>query len=195
MNGHARFVAGLVALWLVGSAGTSPRAQTNQPTLRFTAMASHLSPSLNFPRQTPVQIAVTRWSSAGEQEQFTTVLKETGTDGLIDMLQHAQPVGTFRTPESINLDFHYAMRTSTEDGGQDITLITDRLVGFMEAYERPLRLDFRFVVMSLHVNPAGRGEGRISVATKIWVDRVLGEVMIQPYETDFIMLKDLRLTR
>lgn len=195
MRGHAHAVAGLVALCLVGATGVSPIAQSSQPVLRFTSMASHLSTTLNFPRQTPLQIAVTRWSTAGEQEQLTTALKEKGTDGLIEMLQHAGPVGAIRTPESINFDFHFAMRTETDDGGQIITLITDRPVGFLEAYERPLLFEFRFMVVNLTINAVGRGEGQISVASKVWVDPVLDQIMIQPYDTDSIMLRDVRQTR
>ena len=190
-----RLVIGLLALGLVAAASASPLAQAGQLPLRFTAMGTNLSANLNFPRQTPVQISVNRWSTAGEQEQLTSVLTENGTDGLLEMLQDATPVGSMRTPETVNFDFHYAMWTPTDDGGQIITLISDRPVDFLEARERPLSLDFRFMVLSIQVNPVGRGEGRISVATKIWVDPVLDEVQMQPYETDFIMLKDLRRAR
>jgi hypothetical protein len=196
MSRHIRrAAASVVAVVLLGAAGASPRAQSVRLPLRFTAMATNLSANLSFPRQTPIQIVINRWSTDGEQEQLTTVLTEKGTDGLLEMLQKAGPAGSMRTPDTVNLDFHFAMWTPAEDGGQNITLITDRPVGFLEAYERPLSMDFRFMVLSLQVSPVGRGEGRISVATKIWVDRILGDIQMQPYETDFIMLKDLRRVR
>ncbi len=169
-------------------------AQTPASPVTFSAKLVSLNPQLNLPSQTPLDITVTRWSTVDEREQLVTVLKASGGKGLLEMMQSAPRVGSIRIPGTLNYEFHFAMRSQGPDGGEFITLIADRPVGFAEAADGPRTLEYRFIVLQLQVNPIGRGEGRLSVVTKITADRVTGEINLETWEDFYATLRDVRRT-
>ena len=186
-------VSAVVAALLVAPALA---AQTRSPSLplAFAAQLVNLNTQINLPRQTPLDITVTRWSTAGEREQLITSLRQNGLKGLLEMMQTVERVGVIRIPGTLNYDFHFALRSEDRGGNQSITLITDRPVGFDEAVEGPRTLEYRFMVIQLNVNAIGRGEGRMSIATKIDVDRLTGEINLETWENLYVTLRDLRRT-
>jgi len=184
----------LTAAALVMTATGDPVAQTGSPPLTFTAQLVNLNTQINLPPQAPLDIVVTRWSSAGEREQFVTALKEGGPEGLLEKMQALPRVGSIRIPGTLNYEFHFALRGESRDGGQSITLITDRPVSFAEAVDGPRTLEYRFMVIQLQVNPIGRGEGRLSIATRVTTDRITGEINLETWEDLFVTLRDVRRT-
>ncbi len=179
---------------LVALVGASAAAQTATLPMVFSGQLINLDTRINLPKQTPVDITITRWSSAGEREQLLTVLRERGRDGLLEMMQTVPRIGTIRIPGSLNYDFHFALRGEAPGGGMAVTLIADRPVGFAEAVEGPRTLDYRFMVLQIQVNSIGRGGGQLSMVTKVEVDRVTGEINLETWENLFVTLRDLRRT-
>jgi hypothetical protein len=188
-----RFVAA-VTLALSGAADAAARLAPQSSTLSLTAQAVNLNSAINLPQQTPLDIVVTRWSTAGERELLVSSIKERGQKGLLELMQKSERVGSIRIPGTLNYEFHFAMRGDSPDGGQSITLITDRPVGFAEAVEGPRTLEYRFMVIQVQLNPIGRGEGRLSVATRITVDRFTGQINLETWEDLFVTLRDVRRT-
>jgi hypothetical protein len=169
-------------------------AQTSALPLTFSAQLVNLSTQINLPNQTPLDITITRWSTAGEREQLISVLKARGREGLLEMMQTVPRIGTIRIPGTLNYDFHFALRAVDAGGNQSITLITDRPVSFAEAVEGPRTLEYRFMVIQLEVNAIGRGQGRLSIATKVEVDRVTGDIGLETWENLYVTLRDVRRT-
>jgi hypothetical protein len=154
----------------------------------------NLNNQINLPGQSPVDITVMRWSTPGEREQLISVLKESGRKGLLEMMQSVPRVGTIRIPGTLNYDFHFALFAEDRGGNQSITLIADRPVGFAEAVEGPRTLDYRFMVLQVQLNAIGRGQGRLSMVTKVEVDRLTGEISLETWEDLFVTLRDVRRT-
>jgi hypothetical protein len=183
--------------WLLGPAALiaafalETRAQTPTVPVTFTGQLVNLNTQLNLPQQTPVDITVTRWSTAGERESFVSALKEGGPEGLLKKMQELPRVGSIRIPGTLNYEFHFAMRGEGRDGSQSVTLITDRPVSFAEAVDRSRTLEYRFMVVQLQLNPIGRGEGRISIATRVTTDRITGEINLETWENLFVTLRDV----
>jgi hypothetical protein len=200
LAGEERFMSPFirpVARWLLVPAavsvmGAGGPAQTGAQPLVFSAQLVNLSTQLNLPNQTPLDITINRWSTAGEREQLVTVLRERGRDGLLEMMQNVPRIGTIRIPGTLNYDFHFALRTADAGGNQAITLITDRPVSFAEAVDGPRTLEYRFMVIQLEVNSIGRGQGRLSIATKVEVDRITGEINLETWENLYVTLRDVR---
>ena len=190
-----RLVLGIVVAGAVlVTSGVAGHAQTAAGPVTFTAQLVNLNTELNLPQQTPIDIVVTRWSSAGEREAFTTALKEGGPEGLLKKMQELPRVGSIRIPGTLNYEFQVALRGGSRDGGQSITLITDRPVSFAEAVDGPRTLDYRFMVIQIQLNPIGRGDGRISIATRVTADRVTGEINLETWEDLFVTLRDVQRT-
>jgi hypothetical protein len=191
----ARLVVGWLAVPVFVALVTAPGiAQTSTMPLVFSGQLINLNTQINLPGQTPVDITINRWSTAGEREQLITVLKERGRDGLLEMMQSVERIGTIRIPGSLNYDFHFALRGEAPGGGMAVTLIADRPVGYTEAVEGPRTLDYRFMVIQFQVNSIGQGGGQISMVTKVEVDRVTGEINLETWEDLFVTLRSLRRT-
>ena len=133
---------------------------------RFTAIAVNLESPRRAMTGT-VEIVVNRWSTDRERDRLLTVLLERGPEKLLDALQDTPRVGYIRTPDGIGYDLNFSRRTSGEDGGERIEIVTGRDFRFWEGINQAGSIDYSFAVIELRINRDGQGEGRMSIATKI----------------------------
>src|SRR6266508_1504153 len=181
---HA-FVATAVAAVLVGSRGL---AQTPE---RFTAAAINM----NNGAAGTIESVVNRWSTDSERDRLMSTMMSKGPEKLLDTLQDLPRVGYFRTPDSIGWDIHFARRMPGKDGGERLTLITDRRISFWEAASRPRSIDYPFTVIELRLNGDGEGEGKMSVATRIIADKEANIVTLENYDIQPVQLKNVKHER
>jgi hypothetical protein len=78
------------------------------------------------------------------------------------------------------------------DGGERVVLITDRRIGFWEAANQPRSIDYPFTVIELRLNRDGEGEGKMSIATKIMLDKKENMITLENYETSPVRLTNVR---
>ena len=178
-------LAAALAVVLIG-----PRV-TAQPPERFTAAAINM----NNGRAGSIEIVINRWSTAREREQLMQTMLERGPDKLLDVLQDLPRVGYFRTPDSLAWDIHFATATPGKDGGEQVTLVTDRRIGFWEAANQPRSIDYPFTVIELHLNGDGEGEGKMSVATKIIADKDSKTIVLENYDLQPVQLTNVKRER
>jgi hypothetical protein len=179
-------VAAVAALVLV--LGASPRTQRREtPNERFIAGA--IDP--NHGGTGMVEIVVDRWSSDAERDRLMALALSKGPDKLLDVLQDLPQVGYFRTPDRTRWELRFARRTPGEDGGERIVLATDRRVGYWETVVQPPSFDYPFTVIELHLNRDGRGEGRMSFATKVIANKKTGQISLENYEHQPVLLNDV----
>jgi hypothetical protein len=182
------------AIALVGVAillSGRPAAQTNGSPERFTAVAVNMgTPGRAFTDR--VDIVVERWSPRADRDRLLNDLFEKGPEKLLDALQKLPRVGYFRTPNSIGYDLHYSQRTDLPDHGEQVVLITDRYINFWEAANRPRTIDYPFTVIELHIDGDGKGEGKMSIATKIIGNKDTKTIVLENYATQPVMLNDVR---
>ena len=117
---------------------------------------------------------------------------EKGPEKLLDTLQSLPRVGYIRTPNSIGYDLHYARKAPLPEGGERVTLATDRYIGFWEAANRPRTIDYPFTVIELRLNSDGVGEGKMSIATKITMDKDKKQIELENYGTQPVLLNNVR---
>lgn len=147
--------------------GVAAAQQSEQPgPERFRAVAANLG-HVRGPLATEVDIAIKRWSTDGQRDELVNILKTKGQQALLDALQKQPAVGTIRTPDSLAYDLHYAQVQPWDDGGQQIVLATDRPIGFWETRNDARSLNYPFTVIEMRVNHEGKGEGTMSVATRV----------------------------
>jgi len=82
-----------------------------------------------------------------------------------------------------------------KDGGQQITLITDRRIGFWEASRQPRSIDYPFTVIDLRLNGDGEGEGKMSLATKIIADKNSNTIVLENYDLTPVQLTNVKRER
>ena len=175
-----------VALFGAGSA-----AQTNGTPARFTAAAVNFD-APGRAASGSVEMVVNRWSTDAERDRLMTALMEKGPEKLLDTLQDMPRVGYIRTPNSVGYDLHYARRAPGEDGGERITMATDRHIGFWEASAQPRSIEYPFTVIEIHMNKNGEGEGKLSLATKITADSDHKTIILEDYGIQPVLLQHVR---
>jgi hypothetical protein len=181
----------LTVALLTGSA-VAGQVASNSATERFTANAVNIS-NVGRTGATPLDIVIERWSTDSERDRLMERFKSKGPDALLEALRDLPRVGYLRTPESIGYDLHYARQMPGEDGGRRIVLMTDRPISFWEARNRPRTIDYPFTLIEMRMDGDGRGEGKLSIATKITLN---GDVLVlEDYANQPVMLNDIRKQR
>ncbi len=180
------FVVALAAVLALASwsarAGSAPE--------RYTAFAV----DMGFPGRTtagPVEFVIERYSSDEERDRLMKVLVDKGPDKLLDTLQSLPRVGYFRTPNSIGYDIKFAHKHKGEDGGDVVTMMTDRYIGFWEAANRPRTIDYPFTLIEIRIGPEGKGEGKMSLATKVMYDKKNNTIVLEDYKSQPVILNQV----
>ena len=142
-----------------------------------------------------IEIVVDRWSTDAERDTLMAVMLSKGPEKLLDALEDLPRMGYFRSPSQLGWDIHFARRTPNPDGGERVTLITNRRIGFGEAWAQPLSIDYPFTVIELRLNREGEGEGKMSIATKIAVDKDSNMITLENYDIQPVMLTNVKRER
>lgn len=159
----------LIAAVLLAAASVGVQQPTSVE--EYHALAANTSVDINAPSLFELEIAIERYTTAGERETMQTAFKKRGQDGLLSALQKAPKVGSFRVPGNLSWDIKYAFHFRGRDNRKRIFLITDRNVSFAEASARPRSLDYPFTVIELRVDDSGFGEGQVMVAAAVSFER------------------------
>ncbi len=179
---------------VIGSAAVltlTASAQTMGTPERFTASAI----DINTGRAGNIDITVERWSSDAQRDALVSVMLSKGPEKLLDAMQDMPRMGHFGAPGNLSWDIHFARRTPLPEGGERVTLITDRRIGFWEAANQPRSIDYPFTVIELRLNADGEGEGKMSIATKVIHDKENNMITLENYETQPVRLTNVKRER
>jgi hypothetical protein len=187
--GSLAFASGRVAL-----------AQESAPTplplpLRMNAFAVNLS-GVGRTRPTTLDIVIERWSTDEERKKLLDTLVEKGEDKLMDMVQDIKPrAGFIRTTQSLGWDISFARYADLASGGHRIVFVTDRPMGFYELSNNTRSRDYEFMVCEIRLNKDGKGEGKLSSATKITYDKDKKEVTLENYGIEPVRLTTVSIEK
>ena len=187
----------IAAVLLLASATAPVGAQ--QERLEIDAFAINMS-NIATGANARVDIRIDSWSSPEEREQLIMTMIEKGSGALLKALQKSSVKGRFRIPTarppdphhlSLGLDIRYAWQVPLPDGGKRIVLAMDRYIGFGEARNQPRSIDYPFTLLQIHVDAAGKGEGKMAVATKISFDKEKKQIELENYASEPVRLNNL----
>jgi hypothetical protein len=178
-----RFILTGLAI-LLSLAPQAASAQTGNTPARFIANAI----DMNRGAAGTVEFVVNRWSSEADHDRLMEAMFDKGPEQLLDTLQKMPRLGYIRRPGSIGWDIRFARRTPSPDGGERITLITDRRMSFREVASRPRSYDYPFTVIELSLQKNGEGEGNVTLATRITGDKHNKVMTLENFDIQPIML-------
>src|SRR5688572_9686487 len=135
---HFRISLGIAAVIAMLSSGVA--AQTHGQPEDFTAVAI-ANDNLGSGAAT-LFISVDRWSTEAERTQLMTVLREKGPKAMMSVLQDMRRTGSIRTGDSLGHPIHFAHQTPAEDGGRTVLMVTDRPIGFLEAWNNSRSVEY-----------------------------------------------------
>ena len=98
-------------------------------------------------------------------------LAELGPKGFIKTLSDLPRVGGFGGPGAAGYPIRYATKAIGRDGRERITMATDRDAAFWEVANRTRSLDYPVTWIEMTLRPNGEGDGQVSVAAKVAIDR------------------------
>ena len=196
-----------VAVALSGAPAAAPQAPAQAEMLpvplRLSAFAVNMSTVA--PGTTAVMdIRITSWSTEKEREQLLGTAVEKNSDALLRALQKMPKHGRmsipgWRGPDPHNArlgwDLRYAFNTPLEDGGQRISIATDRYIGMWEAREQPRTIDYPFTLIEMRLDKSGKGTGKMAVATKIEFDKKKKQLVLENYSSEPVRLNEVKIEK
>jgi hypothetical protein len=190
MNGRGLLRFALAGLLISATAEIAGAETTAPPKVRLDAFPVNLSGiGRASPRQ--LQIVINRWSSEAEHDQLLDVLKNKGSNKLLDALQAVRPrAGYIRTTTSLGWDIEYARETPLPDGGRRIVFATDRPMSFFEMRNQTRSSEYQFMLAEIRLGKDGTGEGKLAPLAKISWDKAKDQLEIENYG-----FEPVRLTR
>ena len=191
-NFRTASIAALAAAVALAFAASTATIAQSKGTETFVANAINMG-SASLGRQGGlVQITVERWSTPEERQALVEAFRQKGADGLLNALQKTPRVGYVRTPDRLGWDLHYAVQKPDEKGGRRVLVGTDRAIGFWEASRDARSTDYPFTLIELRLGADSKGEGRISLATKISLSKDKTQIELENYSSDPVRLKNVR---
>jgi hypothetical protein len=188
-------VMGTIGLVGSGAAGLTALQEPTPTPEHFTAFAINMGTAFGVPRtgqSNTVDIVVERWSTTTERQSLIDAFLPKGdADKLLRALQKTKRVGYIRFPNTLGYDLHYSREVPGEDGGRRILIATDRRIGFREASEQPRTMDYPFTLIEMRLNKDNEGEGKMSVATKISLNKDKQQLELENYGSEPVRLNNI----
>jgi hypothetical protein len=188
---HQQRLAGAAIVTCLVLLPVVTHTQTNGSPEHFTAAAINM----NRGSAGSIEIQVDRWSSDLQRDKLLAALLRKGADKLLDTLQDMPVVGRFNAPGHLAIDIRFARHTPGEDGGERVVLVTDRRIGFLEAANQPRSIDYPFTVIDLKLNAEGEGDGRMSIATKVIVNKEKNMITLENLDLQPVLLTQVKRVR
>lgn len=181
----------LLGAFTTGLVLSSVAAAQEGPTARFSALAVDMTAAGNRPATTPVTITISRWSSDAERDTLMNALLERGPDAALAAIRDLPRAGSIAASGSVGIEVRFARRISEPSGTERIVLVTDRPVSFWERRAGDRSTDYPFTLIDLRVGADGKGEGKVSVATKIIVDPATKSLVLENYADQPVLLQSV----
>jgi hypothetical protein len=137
-----------------------------------------------------VAVIIERWSTEEERQALVQAFDQKGPDGLLAVLKKMERLGTLRASSTLGWDLRYAFQEPTEGGGRRIIAATERKVSHWQA-GNDQRAGYPFTLVELRLDKDGKGEGRLSVATKIARSKDGKGFELENYSAEPIHLQDV----
>jgi hypothetical protein len=153
---------------LVCCAGTPTfsKSKDNNRRERFTATLVDVSgPRAGTVR--PIEIYINDYSSDAESNQLAGAFADGGSKALFKVLTKMKPKGRIAPVGRVGYEVRYIRSTQTPNG-RKIVMLTDRPIGFLEAYYGTRSRDYQYALIEINIKDDGKkGEGSLIYAAKV----------------------------
>ena len=141
-------------------------------------------------RTVSFDIRITRYTTDQEVQTFAELLKASGPDALRRALEK-EDVGRLNPTGSVGNEIAIARK---RQAGSDtiITIVTARIMPFMELYRSGRSVDYQFGFLQLKLNVNGPGTGTIMAAAKIRFNKKKGQYEVESYGHQYITATNVR---
>jgi hypothetical protein len=139
-------------------------------------------------------IYITGWTTDQQVQDFISVLKEKGPNGLVSAMEKTSDVGRLSPTGFVGSGFRFARYRPTADGGLHIVMVTNRPMSFGELYRGGRSTDYQFGIVVLNVDKNGKGTGTLAPVCKIKFNKK-NELEIENYGQKPLRLANVYLQK
>ena len=125
------------------------------------------------PADVEIKADILRWSTETEREAVIEALQGDDPSAALGELPSLGAI--WRSNSAVGNSIKYAHRTETADGGEIVTLVTDRRIGY--SHFRPWEADIPgtdasldYSVVTMTIGARNEGHGTLSLAAEVVVD-------------------------
>jgi hypothetical protein len=138
-----------------------------------------------------VDVWVSRYSSNATTQRMANVLIEGGQDALVKELEKAKTIGRASLSRRVGAFDLKLIRSRKTPTGRQIIGVSDRPIGFLEAYAGSRSEDYKvgIIVINLKRNKKGKevGDGMLLFASKVKIEKVKLDI-------EYVGMEPIRLT-
>ena len=173
--------------------GAAAAAQAPGTAERFTFVAANAS-TTGQTADNRLQIVINQWSTDAERDRLLSVLKADGPDKLAEAFRYGTAAGYIHWPGKLQYTIRFAHRAPRADGGEDVILATDYPVSVWwdPALGAPPTSFGHGTLIQLRLDQDGRGEGKLSVGTKLGAASDGSLFALEDYAGQPAVLTDVR---
>jgi hypothetical protein len=133
---------------------------------------------------------ITTYTTDEELDKFAALLKEKGPDALRSALEK-EDKGRLNPAGSVGNQI--AVARKRQMGSETIiTIVTARIMPFIELYNNGRSTDYPFGYLQVKLNDKGEGTGQIMAAAKIRFNKKEGRYEIESYGNQYIKAVNVR---
>jgi hypothetical protein len=141
-----------------------------------------------------MDVRVKRYSSNARTQQMAALLVEGGQDALVKALEKLKPIGHVSLSNRVGFFDLKLIRSRKTPTGRRIIGVSDRPIGFLEAYNSGRSTDYQLgiIVLDLKINKKGKevGEGMLIYAAEVKIKN--GKLEIEYLGMEPIRLANVR---
>lgn len=143
----------LTALLVTAVAPAIAQANGKSATIDATAMGT----STQLGKNVSIKVTINRFSTEEERQQFIAAFKKGQSQGLVDALSKAQPVGRIAITGTLGYDLSYIGLVKTPTGRR-IRFAANRLIRIGEAYANSPSTAFNLTAGEFDLNDADKNK-------------------------------------
>lgn len=194
-----RLIGLLFAICCVASTVFSQTTEQPKPVEAPKPKSEHFSAVASLSRAPAttarwVDVRLSRYSSNARTQQMANALVEGGQDALVKELEKAKTIGRVQLSSRVGAFDLKLIRSRKTPTGRRVIGVSDRPIGFLEAYGGGRSNDYQvgILVLDLKLNKKGKeiGEGMLLYASKVKIEK--GKVEIEYVGMEPIRLVNVR---
>ena len=200
MTRHSMMASALAGAALVAIIAGPGLTQTMGEKLHIEAFAVNMS-NIGTGVNQIAMIDINKWSTPQEREMLVTTMLTKGQDELLKALQKAPEKGRLWFPQwqgpdpthaRLGYNIRYAYQFPLPEGGKRLVIALDRYITFWEARNQPRSFNYPFTLIQIQLDKDGKGDGKMSVATKINFDKKENRIELENYASEPVRLQNLK---
>lgn len=193
-----RLIGLLLAICCLSLTAFSQTTEQAKPKPKPKPKAEQFSAVASLPRSVAttswVDIWIGRYTSDATTRRMAAVLAEGGQDALVKELEKAKNIGRAALSRRLGRFDLKLIRSRKTPTGRRIIAVSDRPIGFLEAYGGSRSMDYKLgiVMLDLKRNKKGKevGEGILLYASQVKIEN--GKLEIEYLGMDPIKLRNVR---